>query len=114
MRCPRCETAELEEHEREGVTVDACRACRGLWLDRGELERLIARALRDIEDVERPAPPRDRDAERDRRDFRAHDRDHERDHDERRRRYDHDDGRHDYRSPRRRKHWLEKLGDIFD
>jgi Zn-finger nucleic acid-binding protein len=42
MRCPRCEGA-LDEREREGVTIDVCRGCRGVWLDRGELEKLLAR-----------------------------------------------------------------------
>ena len=50
MKCPRCETLVLDERVREGVTIDACRQCRGLWLDRGELEKLIARERRDYED----------------------------------------------------------------
>jgi len=119
VKCPRCESAELEEHEREGVTVDACRTCRGIWLDRGELERLIARALRDIDELERPAERRrDPDDDRDRRDFRARERDDDRGRPDRPRTYDRDDDRHDWRRddryPRRRKHWLERLGDVFD
>ena len=39
--CPR-DGAELVEVERNGVMIDACPACRGIWLDRGELEKLIA------------------------------------------------------------------------
>jgi Zn-finger nucleic acid-binding protein len=39
--CPRDGT-ELVEVERNGVLVDACPLCRGIWLDRGELERLVA------------------------------------------------------------------------
>jgi len=120
MKCPRCENTELEEHEREGVTVDACRTCRGLWLDRGELERLIAKALRDIDDVE--SVPRERREEPVRREpERAYARERERDYDDDRpRRHegrdddDRRDWRHGDRYPRRRKHWLEKLGDIFD
>jgi Zn-finger nucleic acid-binding protein len=45
MKCPRCETSALDERERDGVTIDVCQQCRGIWLDRGELERLIARAI---------------------------------------------------------------------
>ncbi len=41
MQCPRCGAA-LAEQTQMGVQVDACRACRGLWLDKGELERLVA------------------------------------------------------------------------
>jgi len=44
MFCPRCGGEVLEERVRDGVAIDACLACRGTWLDRGELERLIARA----------------------------------------------------------------------
>lgn len=47
MRCPRC-TAALAERTRVGVAVDACDRCRGVWLDRGELEKILA-ALRDGE-----------------------------------------------------------------
>lgn len=43
MRCPRCESA-LVEIDRDGVTIDRCERCRGVWLDRGELEKLQAKA----------------------------------------------------------------------
>ena len=43
MKCPRCESA-LIELDRDGVTVDRCERCRGIWLDRGELEKLQAKA----------------------------------------------------------------------
>jgi uncharacterized protein len=39
-RCPKC-AAEMATYERSGVVVDQCRECRGIYLDRGELERLI-------------------------------------------------------------------------
>jgi len=44
MKCLRCENSELEERERDGVVIDVCPQCRGIWLDRGELETLIARS----------------------------------------------------------------------
>lgn len=50
MLCPRCHDAFLDEIEREGVIVDVCRKCRGLWLDRGELEKLRAGAAREVFD----------------------------------------------------------------
>jgi Zn-finger nucleic acid-binding protein len=53
MNCPRCESSVLEERERDGVTIDVCRQCRGIWLDRGELERLIARAGEEQDALER-------------------------------------------------------------
>lgn len=40
--CPQC-YADLVEVERAGVMVDACPRCRGMWLDRGELDRIVAR-----------------------------------------------------------------------
>jgi uncharacterized protein len=42
MSCPSCGGA-LVELERSGVHVDACRNCRGVWLDRGELDRILER-----------------------------------------------------------------------
>jgi Zn-finger nucleic acid-binding protein len=43
MICPRCQSAELAELDRDGVTIDRCPSCRGIWLDRGELEKLLSR-----------------------------------------------------------------------
>jgi uncharacterized protein len=42
MTCPSC-GASLVELDRSGVRIDACRNCRGVWLDRGELERIVER-----------------------------------------------------------------------
>jgi Zn-finger nucleic acid-binding protein len=42
MTCPSC-GGELVELERSDVRIDACRQCRGVWLDRGELDRIIER-----------------------------------------------------------------------
>jgi Zn-finger nucleic acid-binding protein len=42
MRCPSC-GGELVELDRSGVRIDACRQCRGVWLDRGELDRILER-----------------------------------------------------------------------
>jgi uncharacterized protein len=42
MTCPSC-GGELVELDRSGVRVDACRNCRGVWLDRGELDRIVER-----------------------------------------------------------------------
>lgn len=41
LTCPKC-GADMRSYERNGVTVDQCTACRGIFLDRGELERLVA------------------------------------------------------------------------
>jgi Zn-finger nucleic acid-binding protein len=38
--CPKCH-GPMRSYERNGITIDQCRECRGVFLDRGELERLI-------------------------------------------------------------------------
>jgi Zn-finger nucleic acid-binding protein len=40
VECPKCGEA-MRSYERSGVTVDQCTGCRGVFLDRGELERLM-------------------------------------------------------------------------
>lgn len=40
MNCPRCNLTLLMA-ERQGVEIDYCPQCRGIWLDRGELEKII-------------------------------------------------------------------------
>src|SRR5918992_211141 len=40
MECPKCH-GQMRQYERSGVTVDQCTECRGIFLDRGELERLV-------------------------------------------------------------------------
>ena len=40
LTCPKCQ-GEMRAYERNGVTVDQCAECRGLFLDRGELEKLV-------------------------------------------------------------------------
>jgi uncharacterized protein len=40
MTCPKCQ-GQMRQYERNGVTVDQCTECRGIFLDRGELERLM-------------------------------------------------------------------------
>ena len=49
MKCPRCEASVLDEIDRNGITVDRCGSCRGIWLDRGELEKLLARATAELD-----------------------------------------------------------------
>jgi Zn-finger nucleic acid-binding protein len=40
LTCPKCR-GEMHAYERNGVTIDQCGDCRGVFLDRGELERLV-------------------------------------------------------------------------
>lgn len=41
MMCPVCDNVELKMAERQGVEIDYCPKCRGVWLDRGELDKII-------------------------------------------------------------------------
>ncbi|HVE06894.1 MAG TPA: zf-TFIIB domain-containing protein [Paraburkholderia sp.] len=42
MKCPVCKTPDLMMTERQSIEIDYCPTCRGVWLDRGELDKLIA------------------------------------------------------------------------
>ncbi len=44
MQCPVCDDQQLSISSREGVEIDYCPQCRGVWLDRGELDKIIDRA----------------------------------------------------------------------
>jgi Zn-finger nucleic acid-binding protein len=44
MKCPVCKDVTLLMSEKNGIEIDYCPECRGIWLDRGELEKLIERA----------------------------------------------------------------------
>lgn len=41
MKCPICKDVTLLMSEKKGIEIDYCPECRGIWLDRGELEKLI-------------------------------------------------------------------------
>lgn len=94
MKCP-VDNTTLTIAERAGVEIDHCPECRGVWLDRGELDKIIERSEGDI----RP--------QRESRDERSgHDRD--------RSDYKHDKGYgYDQRGGKRRKR-ESFLGDLFD
>ena len=104
MLCPSCKV-ELTITDRQGVEIDFCPKCRGVWLDRGELDKIVERSatatpgstLRGDSAAARGQHWPDDD----------HDDD---DDDDRARRY----GQRYYSeqgSPRRKKSWL---GDLFD
>ncbi|TCP11253.1 hypothetical protein EV683_11469 [Crenobacter luteus] len=56
MHCPVCKDTTLVMSERQGVEIDYCPRCRGVWLDRGELDKIVARAVRDLEPAAAPGP----------------------------------------------------------
>lgn len=44
MKCPVCTQVDLMMTDRQGVEIDYCPQCRGIWLDRGELDKIIERS----------------------------------------------------------------------
>lgn len=55
MNCPVCDD-RMKEVERQGVAIDICPSCKGVWLDRGELEKLIEMSRQ--EEGSAPVAPR--------------------------------------------------------
>jgi Zn-finger nucleic acid-binding protein len=87
--CPSCRVA-LVMSERQGIEIDYCPQCRGVWLDRGELDKIIERANKETA----PQPQQLYASQPERR----HD--------------DYDDRRPDSRRyPRRKKSFFEELFD---
>lgn len=99
MNCPICNEVRMREVEKEGVTIDVCPSCKGVWLDRGELEKLMSDVRRERKEYQEWYD------ERDHRDHRPHKSD-----------YGHyDSGRRPpYDKPHKKKTVLDRLGDLFD
>jgi uncharacterized protein len=92
MKCP-IDNSDLVMSDRQGIEIDYCPKCRGVWLDRGELDKIIERSASD----DGPRQVRGDDDDRRRSDDDRHD--------------DRGYGRQqDYR-PRKKK---SLLGEIFD
>lgn len=64
MNCPNCAGVTLVMSERQGIEVDYCPQCRGVWLDRGELDKIIDRSV-----AESPRQEVDRGDDRERRGY---------------------------------------------
>lgn len=120
MQCPVCENEPLLISSREGIEIDHCARCRGVWLDRGELDKIIERAAPSVVGPSAAPPPpppsgrerSDRDRDRYDRDDRARDDDRRRyDRDDDRRRYDRDDWERE-RKRKKRKSFLEEIFDF--
>lgn len=47
MKCPNCNVS-LVMADRSGIEIDYCPDCRGVWLDRGELDKIIERSSQEI------------------------------------------------------------------
>ena len=57
LMCPNCD-GSMQAVNRAGVEFDMCPKCRGVWLDRGELEKLMALEREDAQASAAPQPPR--------------------------------------------------------
>lgn len=44
MNCPICPASTLVMADRSGIEIDYCPTCRGVWLDRGELDKIVERS----------------------------------------------------------------------
>ena len=97
MLCPTCDNVNLAMADRQGIEIDYCPQCRGIWLDRGELDRLIERAEQATAPAMPGAPPPYRD---------SHARDDHARHT--------GDRHHDYRQGHHRKRPKSLLGELFD
>lgn len=102
MKCPVCKDVTLLMSEKNGVEIDYCPECRGIWLDRGELDKIVERA-RDARDGYRK-DDRHR-AEEQRYDDRRYDE-----------RKQYDDRRYDdsYYKKHKKKSPMSALGDIME
>lgn len=67
MHCP-VDNELLQMTERSGVEVDYCPRCRGIWLDRGELDKILERAERELRPATGDFDREDRFRDRDRHD----------------------------------------------
>lgn len=107
LMCPNC-SSSMQNLSRSGVEIDMCPSCRGVWLDRGELEKLLGGG-RETEAAERSARERfDREVDTFHRDPEAWKRSHPYDDRAKRYRYDDDD------DDRRKKKKKFDIFDIFD
>ncbi len=110
MDCPVCKSVKLVMSERQGIEIDYCPQCRGIWLDRGELDKLIDRSAQ----AEPAAPLRTQQHTSSATAHTSHEeKPHWRHHDDDRRRYQDDE--HRYREESyHKKHRGGFLGDLFD
>ncbi|CNH32998.1 TFIIB-type zinc ribbon-containing protein [Yersinia mollaretii] len=68
MQCPVCKDTQLVMSERKSIEIDYCPNCRGVWLDRGELDKIIEKSVESAPAPAAAAPytdNRDRDRDRD-------------------------------------------------
>ncbi len=59
MLCPNCKDTQLVMSERQGIEIDYCQQCRGVWLDRGELDKIIEKSTLQEQVTQQAHPNRD-------------------------------------------------------
>jgi len=109
LMCPN-DNAPMQKVVRDGVEIDMCPTCRGVWLDRGEMEKILEGVREDRREVEQSRERLTREADAFRRDPEEWRRSQPYDEREKRYRYDDDD---DYRRHGKKKRGFD-LFDIFD
>lgn len=62
MYCPVCRDVTLVIADRQGIEIDYCPNCRGVWLDRGELDKIMERVAQTQGEASRYPGPLDRSA----------------------------------------------------
>ena len=60
MNCPVCDNVRMREVQKENVTIDVCPDCKGVWLDRGELEKLTQGLKEELKYYGQPYEKEDR------------------------------------------------------
>ena len=99
MMCPTCPEYVLVMADRAGIEIDYCPNCRGVWLDRGELDKIIERSAAQPQSARRDS--KDDDERYEKRDDKSDDKND--------RKYD---DKYDSKYPRKKKSSF--LGEIFD
>ena len=56
MKCPNC-NVPLVMADRSGIEIDYCPECRGVWLDRGELDKIIERTSQNVKNIQTDSYP---------------------------------------------------------
>jgi len=56
MKCPNC-NVNLVMTDRSGIEIDYCPDCRGVWLDRGELDKIIERSSQNVKNIQTEGYP---------------------------------------------------------
>ena len=101
MFCPNCK-ADMNQYNKNGIIIDACPHCQGIWLDRGELEKILEQERHYIYDHNQVFDQH----------YGHHDKHYEKHHDKH---HDYHNGKYnDYKQHKRKKGIFGILEDIFD